>query len=118
MGVLLRLLSEKLRMVKEDALAVTQVVEEAFQGASELDDEVLDKDLRQVFYDLQDERILDVRRVEVREQGQARRHYLWRVREEEVGAEAAERQVPDAAARLYLKLDDGHWKRRPVPDAE
>jgi len=117
MGALLRLLSDKMRMVREDALAVTRVVEDAFQGQSEVDDEVLDKDLRQVFYDLQDEKILDVRRVEVREEGQARRHYLWRVRDEDEVAAETQRAAPDATERLYLKLDDRHWHRRPV-DAE
>lgn len=99
-------------MLREDALAVSQVVEEAFHGQTELDDEFLDKDLRQVFYDLQDEKILDVRRVEVREEGQARRHYLWRVREDEEVQGPAQRAGPDATERLYLKLDDRHWERR------
>ena len=117
MGALLRLLSDKMRMVREDAMAVSQVVEEAFQGQSELDDEVLDKDLRQVFYDLQDEKILDVRRVEVREAGQARRHYMWRVREEDPGLRPGDRPKPDATERLYLKLSDSQWeRRRPVTD--
>ncbi len=117
MGALLRLLSDKMRMVREDALAVSQVVEEAFQGQSELDDEVLDKDLRQVFYDLQDEKILAVRRVEVREHGQARRHYLWSVREEAALPEPAAAPAPDAAERLYQRLDERRWERkRPVAD--
>jgi hypothetical protein len=116
MGSLLRLLSERMRMVKEDALAVSKVVEEAFQGAAEVDDENLDKDLRQVFYDLQDERILDVRRIEVREDGQARRHYLWRVRDEAAAAAAPESPGLDPAARLYLRLGERHWERRPLED--
>jgi transcription initiation factor IIE alpha subunit len=112
MGALLRLLSEKMRMVREDALAVSRVVEEAFQGGAEVDDESLDKDLRQVFYDLQDERILDVRRVETREDGHARRHYLWRVREEEAGKAAPEAAAVDPEARVYQRLDARHWERR------
>ncbi|MCA1819323.1 MAG: hypothetical protein ABR562_02140 [Thermoplasmatota archaeon] len=114
MGALLRLLSDKMRMVREDALAVSRVVEDAFQGKSELDDEVLDKDLRQVFYDLQDEKILAVRRIEVREQGQARRHYLWSVRDEATADADAARPAPDAAERVYMRLADSHWERRPV----
>lgn len=112
MGSLLRLLSEKMRMMREDALAVSQVVEEAFAGRSELDDEVLDKDLRQVFYDLQDEKILEVRRIELRQDGQARRQYLWRVREEEAPDEAPARAAPDPAEKLYHKLGEAAWERR------
>jgi len=116
MGALLRLLSDKMRMVREDALAVSQVVEDAFQGRPEVDDDVLDKDLRQVFYDLQDEKILDVRRIEVREDGQSRRHYFWRVREENGPDQAAEPRARDPAERVYLRLADQHWERRPVEE--
>ena len=116
MGSVVRLLLDRMRMMREDAVAVGQVIDEAFQGASELDDEALDKDLRQVFYDLQDEKILDVRRVEVRdEKGQQRRHYLWRVRDEDVAGPAAAPAQPDAAQKLYLKLPESHWERR-LPD--
>jgi hypothetical protein len=119
MGSVVRLLLDRMRMMREDAVAVGQVIDEAFQGQSELDDERLDKDLRQVFYDLQDEKILDVRRVEVRdERGQQRRHYMWRVREDDLPEPAAAPAHPDPAERLYHKLPESHWERRvPTDDA-
>lgn len=116
MGSLLRVLSDKMRMLREDAVAVSKVVEEAFDGASELDDEVLDKDLRQVFYDLQDIKVLDVRRIELREDGQARRHYMWSIREDEDVPGPAKRQEPDPAQRIYARLGDEAWERRNVPE--
>lgn len=102
-----------MRMLREDALAVAKVVEEAFQGQSELDDELLDKDTRQVFYDLQNEKILDVRREERRSEGVARRYYLWRIRDEVplAGAPDLER---DMTERLYRRLGDEAWERRPI----
>ncbi len=116
MGSLLRALSDKMRMLKEDAVAVSQVVEDAFAGRSELDDEFIDKDLRQVFYDLQDEKILEVRRVELREDGQERRHYLWSIREDDdVPAPAAPADV-DPALRIYARLGEQAWERRHVPE--
>jgi hypothetical protein len=114
MGALHRLLSERMRMLREDALAVSQVVEDAFAGQSELDDENLDKDLRQVFYDLQDERILDVRRVERLDEGHQRRFYLWRIREEEVASGASQAAASEPAQRLYQRLEDQAWERKPA----
>ena len=102
-------------MLREDAAAVAKVVEEAFQGRSELDDELLHKDVRQVFYDLQNEKILDVRREETREDGVARRHYLWRIRDD-LPLDAPIPAAPDPAERLYHRLDDEAWERRRPAD--
>lgn len=102
---------QRMRMVREDALAVSAVVEQAFRGGDEVDDENLNKDLRQLFYDLQDEKILDVRREERVVEGQARRHYLWHVREDEAPA-FGEGLKPDPASRLYHRLGDAAWERR------
>lgn len=112
MSRLLHLLVERMRMVREDAAAVAKVVEEAFAGSSELDDERLDKDLRQVFYSLQDEKVLDVRREERRESGLQRRHYLWHVRDGQVPAAAEHAQQRDDQERLYERLSDDAWERR------
>lgn len=111
---LVSLLLERMRMVREDALAVAGVVEEAFQGRSELDDETIGKDLRQVFYDLQNEKILDVRREEVRIDGVDRRHYLWRIRDE-LPLDAGPSIERDPAERVYHRLADEAWERRRSP---
>jgi hypothetical protein len=113
MAGLAKLLRERMRMMREDALAVAHVVEEAFQGRSELDDELLHKDVRQVFYDLQNEKILEVRREEVRVDGVDRRHYLWRVRDD-VPLDAPGPAAPDPAERLYHRLEDEAWERKRV----
>lgn len=119
MSRLVHLLAERMRMLREDAVAVASVVEEAFAGRSELDDEAIGKDLRQVFYDLQDEKVLDLRREERHEDAGLRRHYLWRIRDEDL--RTAEPPVaPDATERLYGRLEDQAWlRRRPdgLPDA-
>lgn len=115
MAGLVQLLRERMRMVREDAQAVAKVVEEAFQGRSELDDELIHKDVRQVFYDLQSEKILDVRREEVRIDGVDRRQYLWHIRDE-VPRDTPAPAARDPAERLYHRLDDEAWERRRIPD--
>ncbi|HLF17262.1 MAG TPA: hypothetical protein VI796_07535 [Candidatus Thermoplasmatota archaeon] len=116
MQKLVRLLLDKMRMVKEDAFAVAHVVEEAFAGQSELDDDLVNPQLRQVLYDLQDSKVLDVRRTEGDEGGRSRRHYYWHVRDPSDGDRLPERAVPDPAERLYHRLADEAWARRPAPD--
>lgn len=111
MSKLVRLLVDRMRMLREDALAVSKVVEDAFQGNDELDDELLDKDLRQVFYSLQDEQVLGIRREERREDGGDRRHYLWHLRDDVPGVPTT-RQERDEAERLYERLGDTAWERR------
>ena len=116
MSKLMQLLLERMRMMREDALAVTKVVEDAFQGNNELDDELIDKDLRQVFYSLQDEKVLDIRREERREDGVDRRHYIWHLRDLDADGLEPTRRERDEAERLYAKLGDAAWERR-RPDA-
>lgn len=111
---LVELLRKRLRMLKEDAAAVAHTVESAFAGQDEVEDEMLDKDLRQLFYDLQDEKILDVRRQEFTRDGHLLRGYYWHIREpERVIEEHAARLDP--AERLYRRLGEDAWERRRPP---
>ncbi len=104
-----------MRMLREDASAVAKVVEEAFQGRSELDDDQLDPELRQVFYDLQDEHILQVRRAEYEKDGQRLRGYFWSIDE----APRMDRWAPgveqDPDQAVYEQLADVAWSRRRPP---
>lgn len=99
-------------MLKEDALAVSTVVEEAFRGASELDDDALDPHLRQVFYDLQDENILQVRRQEYTKDGRLMRGYFWSVSDAQRGLSPMHPPARDPVEDLYSGLRDGAWERR------
>lgn len=112
MSRLVRLLVDRMRMLREDASAVAKVVEDAFAGNNELDDELIGKDLRQVFYSLQDEKVLDVRREERREDGVARRHYIWHLRELDGDLLEPARRERDPDARLYERLAEDAWERR------
>ncbi|MGB0653039.1 MAG: hypothetical protein ACPGQL_07540 [Thermoplasmatota archaeon] len=108
---LAKLLRDKLRMLKEDAQAVASVVEEAFRGEPELNDEFLDTQLRSVFYQLQDEGVLGLRRTEYELNGQARRAYFWQVNDA-LAPEHAPATRPEPSVRLYGRLDDQAWSRR------
>lgn len=116
---LVRLLRDKMRMMREDALAVANVVEQAFKGQDELSDDELDADLRQVFYELQDEKILDVRRYEYRRDGRALRGYMWHIRDADL--RFSDDRAPPAAPpeqTLYLGLNENAWERHKTPDED
>ena len=116
MGNLVGLLRSRMRMLMEDAQAVAHVVEDAFKGQSEVDDSQIPKELRQVFYDLQDERILEVRRDEARGESGTERHYYWRVRDGDAVDIPEPNLEPDPVERLYTRLGDNAWGRRREPD--
>lgn len=101
-----------MRMLREDASAVAKVVEEAFRGESELDDDMLDPQLRQVFYDLQDGDILKVRREEVMEEGRLMRRYNWSVQDDARLSPRMRRAEHDEFEDLYEGLKDVAWQRR------
>ncbi len=115
---LARLLRDKLRMMRDDALAVAHVVEDAFRGEDELNDEFLDSELRSMFYQLQDEGVLDVRRTEYKLDGRDRRAYFWRMRDDEVVPMAGNGVLrPDHTSRMYHRLEEQAWaRRRPIDD--
>lgn len=112
---LVDMLRRRLRMLREDAQAVAQTVEQAFHGDDEVEDEALDKDLRQLFYDLQDEKILDVRRQEYTKDGQLLRGYFWHMREDVGDLPNPDRTVATPEEQLYLKLRENAWERRRGP---
>jgi hypothetical protein len=78
--VLERALRKAFNMVREDASATARVVASAFRDDEEVNDEDLDKDLRSLFYTLEREQLLDIRRTEYKFEGQVRRAYFWRMK--------------------------------------
>lgn len=112
---LARLLRERMQMLKEDALAVAAVVEEAFAGSSELDDDMIDPQVRSVFYDLQDEKILSVERREYERDGQRLRGFFWRVDESDARLDAWAPQARPPPT-VYDDLREAVWQRRPRHD--
>ncbi|MGB1697714.1 MAG: hypothetical protein ACPHK8_04895 [Thermoplasmatota archaeon] len=105
------LLRDRIRMLREDAMAVAAVMEDAFQDKDSVNDDLLDPELRQMFYDLQDMEVLDIRRSEYEENGRTLRGYEWHVKPQV----RATPQVPQAPVLdpVYGALDDSAWARRP-----
>lgn len=110
---LVDLLRDKMRMVREDALAVAHVVQDAFRGDDEVEDDALEPDLRQLFYDLQDAKVLDVARREYRnDEGRLMRGYKWHLLDNEITREVEPQEPVDPVEDLYERLGRDAWERR------
>ena len=105
-------------MVREDAAATAKVVESAFHGEDEVNDEDLDKEIRSLFYQLEKESLLQVRRTEYKFDGQVRRAYFWRLNPldqmsmEDFGTTLSKEDLD--ANKLYRQLPQELWSRRPA----
>ncbi len=115
MANLARLLRDKMRMLREDAHAVARVVEEAFRGGDGVEDDDLDAELRQLFYDLQDAQVLDVKRREYECEGRLMRGYRWHVNEAPGFDHPAPRTPVDPDQALYDGLPLRVWADRKRP---
>ena len=102
-------------MMREDAEATADVVSTVFRGEDEVNDEDLDKEIRALFYTLEQQNLLGIRRTEYKFEGQTRRAYFWRLKEmheEELERSLAGMSKEDAEAqRVYRALPTELWAR-------
>lgn len=102
-------------MVREDAEATAQVVASVFRGDEEVNDEDLDKEVRALFYTLEQQQVLGIRRTEYKFEGQTRRAYFWRLKELsdlelEAGMQGLSKEDLDAI-KVYRALPQELWAR-------
>ena len=90
-------------MEKEDAIQIAKTVEEVFQGKDEVEDMTLDKYMRSLFYELQRERLLKLRREEYKEKGKYIRKYYWSFNNDIIKEEAYKKYREDKY-KIYKKL--------------
>lgn len=115
-STLVRALRRAFDMMKEDAEATAKVVESVFRGEDEVNDEDLDRELRSLFYTLEREQLLGIRRTEYQFEGQTRRAYFWRLNDLEdlmgdgADDEALSREDRDAL-KVYQALPLDLWNR-------
>lgn len=112
-GLLADALEREMDMEADDARHIAGHVLAAFGDVEELDDREIDSDLRSVFYELEEHKLLDFRRETYRnEDGHKRRAFFWTIRWDEVEPDEAE----DAAAgededTVYEELPNNAWSR-------
>ena len=106
--LLMKALKNSFKMSKEDAVALTKTVEEIFKGKNEIEDMTIDKYTRALFYDLQREKLLKLRREEFKEKGKQMRKYFWSFNNEAIRDLAIEK-VKNDPFNIYKKIPKDAW---------
>ena len=75
--LLVKALKNVFDMEKKDAVTLAKTVEDIFSGAEEIEDMSIDKYTRSLFYELQREKLLKIRREEFKEGGKIIRKFYW-----------------------------------------
>jgi len=104
-------LKNKFNMSKEDAIELAKTVEGIFKGEKEIEDMTIDKYARSLFYELQRERLLKLRRDEFKEQGKYIRKYYWSLNNDTI-KEAACEKYKDIEYKIYQKIPENAWITR------
>jgi transcription initiation factor IIE alpha subunit len=102
-------LARAFEMEPDDARELADVVLERFSNKEEVDDETLDAEVRSVFYTLEAKRMLSFRRVEyTREDGDRRRAFYWKLRDEALDERAVSVEIRDPD--VYASLPATAWR--------
>jgi hypothetical protein len=106
--LLAKALKNKFDMAKEDAIALAKTVEGIFEGKEEIDDMTIDKYSRALLYELQRERLLKIRREEIKEQGKFIRRYYWSFNNDSI-KQAAYEITKEDPYKIYKKIPRKAW---------
>jgi len=106
--LLAKALKNRFEMAKEDAIALAKTVVTIFDGEEELDDMNIDKYARALFYELQRERLLKIRREEFKEKGKFIRKYYWSFNNNII-REIAYEKIKEDPYKIYEKIPKNAW---------
>ena len=95
----------------DDAKALTKTVEDIFKDKEEIEDMSIDKYVRSLFYELQREKILKIRREEIKEKGKQMRKYYWSYDDKVIKKEAYE-NIREDPYKIYKKIPKEAWLSR------
>jgi hypothetical protein len=107
-SLLMKALKNTFNMAKEDAVALTKTVEEIFDGRKEIEDQDIDKYARALFYELQRENLLKIRREETREEGRYIRRYYWTFNKKIIKQQAYKKPKEEDFG-IYKKIPHKAW---------
>ena len=110
-NLLIRALKNTFNMQKEDAVGLAETIENIFQGREEIEDMSIDKYVRALFYELQREKLLKLRRDEFKEKGKIMRKFYWSFNDEGIRREAYRKQKEDKY-KIYQQIPESAWISR------
>ena len=107
--LLLQALKKRFNMTKEDTIELTKTIEKIFNGHEEIEDMSIDKYARSLFYELQREKLLKLRREEFKENGKNVRKYYWSFNNDIIREVAYEKEKEEQPYRIYKKIPKEAW---------
>ncbi|MBU0498396.1 MAG: hypothetical protein KKC68_00685 [Candidatus Thermoplasmatota archaeon] len=108
--LLMKALKNKFDMSADDARELTKTVESVFNGNAEIEDMSIDKHVRSIFYELQREKLLKLRREEIKEKGKIIRKFFWSFDTDSIKHGAHYQQVfDDSPEALYKRIPRNAW---------
>ena len=106
--LLVKALKNKFDMAKDDAIALAKTVEEIFDGNEEIEDMSIDKYSRALLYELQRQKLLKIRREEIKEEGKQIRRYYWSFNDKSI-KQAAYEIIKEEPYQIYKKIPKNAW---------
>lgn len=104
-------LKNTFKMKKEDAEGLAKTVENIFKGRKEVEDMSIDKYQRALLYELQKEKLLTLRREELKEKGKKLRKYYWSFNNNRIEKEA-HKKFKKQRYKIYQKIPTHAWTNR------
>lgn len=107
--LLVNALKNRFKMTKEDAKALTKTIDGIFNDKEEIEDMSIDKYARALLYELQREKLLQIRREEFKEKGKFIRKYYWSFNDNNI-KEAAYEKIKEDPYKVYKKIPKEAWQ--------
>jgi len=106
--LLVKALEKAFNMEKKDAAGLAETVDCVFKGKNEIEDMSIDKYTRALFYELQREKLLKIRREEIKENGKCMRKFYWSFNKKQIKIEA-DKTLTEEKYRIYKKIPEKAW---------
>ena len=109
--LLIKALANVFDMQKRDAIEIARTVDHVFRKKEEIEDMKIDKQVRSLFYELEREKLLKLRREEFKEKGTFIRKYYWSFDDKGI-KEGAYRIIQEEPYMIYDKIPKKAWITR------
>ena len=104
----IKALKNSFNMGEADAIELAKTVEGIFHDNKEIEDMSIDKYTRSLFYELQREGLLQLRREELKEQGKIMRKFYWSFNNKKIKAEANKTFIEEKW-KIYKDIPSSAW---------
>jgi hypothetical protein len=106
--IFIKALKNTFNMDENDAIELAHTVETIFNGNKEIEDMSIDKYMRSLFYELEREGFLKLRREEIKENGKIMRKFYWSFDNKRI-KEGANKTSKEEEWKIYKDIPSNAW---------